>query len=133
MNHNLIPPPDVTHNTTKFQPMQLKPPQLLGMNSLMDTSQQQQQTQALFKHPPSILKDPKRNQQQHQQQQMQQQQMNHLNLNVNNTFPTLCGDVIITSADGPQNVLIPYDATNSNLNAFNSQFPEMQFSDGHLV
>lgn len=138
-----IPPPDVTHHTTKFQPMQLKPPQIIGMNSLMDASQQQllQQPQPILKHPPSILKDPKRNQQ-------QQQIVNHLQ-NVNkdlqmqnfvhhpSIMTTSTGDVVITGPDGPQtlgtqSILIPYDATNTNLNSFNASLgvPE---TDGHLV
>lgn len=135
MNMQSIPPPDVTHHTTKFQPM-LKPPQIIGL----DTSQQQQ-PQTILKHPPSILKDPKRNQQ--QQLQLNQLQSVNKDLQMQNLLhhpsimTTSSGDIVITGPEGPhtlgtQSVLIPYDATNTNLNSFNASlgFPE---TDGHLV
>lgn len=124
----MIPPPDVTHHTSTASKI---PPMMSG---------------TLYKqnnpHPPSILKDPKRNQQQHQHQhQQQQQQMHNVNKDLqmqqmmqqHQPMPSMMMDGQISNLSGTQNVLInAYDATNSNLNTFNASlgFPD---TDGHLV
>jgi len=133
MNHNIIPPPDVTH-TTKMMPLMVSS----GTGTLYNNKPNN--------HPPGILKDPKRNLQQQQlQQQQHQQQQQQLN-NVNKDLPMqsiLMPMPSLVMPDGTMpsshlnaaQLINNFDATNANninLNTFNHQmgFPD---TDGHLV
>lgn len=117
---NLIPPPDVTHHTNKMQTMHLKGPH---MGNLMDAP-----PQAVYKqqphHPPSILKDPKRNQQNHHvNKDLQMQNLMHSS----HLAAPSDGDI---AANHNSVLMNAYD--NSNLNSFNAQLG-ISDQDGHLV
>lgn len=125
MNHNIIPPPDVTHTTKMMPPLIVSS----GASSLYSTKPNNV--------PPGILKDPKRNQ--------QQNQLNNVNKDL-----TLMPMPSIAFADGLSNVatahqlsaaqlMNSYDPTNNanvnlNLSNFNHAmgFPDGTV-DGHLV
>jgi hypothetical protein len=131
MNHNIIPPPDVTH-TTKMMPL------------LMSSG-----TGTLYSSKPNnvpvvgILKDPKR----FQQQQQQQNQLNNVNKDLTMQsilmpMPSLVmSDGTLSNAHqlSAAQLMNNYDATNNanvnlNLSNFNHQmgFPDGSV-DGHLV
>lgn len=119
MNHNIIPPPDVTH-TTKMMPLMVSS----GAGTLYSSKPNN--------HPPGILKDPKRN---------QQNQLNNVNKDLQ--MQSILMPMPLMMNDGSSNIpnthhlsaaqlLNNFDATNANLANFNHQmgFPE---TDGHLV
>jgi hypothetical protein len=141
MNHNIIPPPDVTHTTKMMPPLMVSS----GTGTLYNSKPNN------VAMPPGILKDPKRNQQQQQQQQqmqMQQQQNQLNNVNKDLTVQSILMPMpSIVMSDGSisnahqlsaAQLMNNYDATNSNVNLnlsnFNHQmgFPEGSV-DGHLV
>lgn len=119
MNHNIIPPPDVTH-TTKMMPLMVSS----GAGTLYSSKPNN--------HPPGILKDPKRN---------QQNQLNNVNKDLQ--MQSILMPMPLMMSDGSSSIpnthhlsaaqlLNNFDATNANLANFNHQmgFPE---TDGHLV
>lgn len=132
MNHNIIPPPDVTH-TTKMMPL------LVSSGGTLYSSSKPNNVPVV-----GILKDPKRNQ--HQQQQQQQNQLNNVNkdLSVQSILmpmPSLVmSDGTLSNAHqlSAAQLMNNYDATNANVNLnlsnFNHQmgFPDGSV-DGHLV
>jgi hypothetical protein len=121
MNHNIIPPPDVTH-TTKMMPLMVSS----GAGTLYNSKPNNHL-------PPGILKDPKRN---------QQNQLNSVNKDLQMQsilmpMPSLAyvpNDGSIPNAHhlSAAQLMNNFDATNANLANFNHQmgFPE---TDGHLV
>jgi hypothetical protein len=121
MNHNIIPPPDVTH-TTKMMPLMVSS----GVGTLYNSKPNN--------HPPGILKDPKRN---------QQNQLNSVNkdLQMQSILMPMPSLGYVPNNDGSipnahhlsaAQLMNNFDATNANLANFNHQmgFPE---TDGHLV
>jgi hypothetical protein len=122
MNHNIIPPPDVTH-TTKMMPIMVSGGGSMYVgNSHMSTMSKPNNC------PPGILKDPKRN---------QQNQLNSVNKDLQMQSilmpmpPLVMNDGNAHHLSAAQ-LLNNFDATNANLANFNHQmgFPE---TDGHLV
>jgi len=119
MNHNIIPPPDVTH-TTKMMPLMVSS----GVGTLYSSKPSNL--------PPGILKDPKRN--------LQQNQLNNVNKDLQMQsilmpMPSIMmNDGSITNQHhlSAAQLMNNFDATNANLANFNHQmgFPE---TDGHLV
>lgn len=117
MNHNIIPPPDVTH-TTKAMPLMVSS----GVGTMYNNKPSN--------HPPGILKDPKRN---------QQNQLNNVNKDLQMQsilmpMPPLMmndGSIANTHHLSAAQLMNNFDATNANLANFNHQmgFP----GDGHLV
>jgi hypothetical protein len=121
MNHNIIPPPDVTH-TTKMMPIMVSGTgTMYGGNSHMSVGKPNN-------CPPGILKDPKRN---------QQNQLNSVNKDLQMQSilmpmpPLVMNDGNAHHLSAAQ-LMNNFDATNANLANFNHQmgFPE---TDGHLV
>lgn len=115
MNHNIIPPPDVTH-TTKMMPLMVSS----GTGTLYNNKPSN--------HPPGILKDPKRNQQNNVNKDLQMQ-------SILMPMPSIMmndGSIPNTHHLSAAQLMNNYDATNANLANFNHQmgFPE---TDGHLV
>jgi hypothetical protein len=120
MNHNIIPPPDVTH-TTKIMPLMVSS----GAGTLYSSKPNNV--------PPGILKDPKRN---------QQNQLNSVNKDLQmQSILMPMPSLAYVSSDGSipnahhlsaAQLMNNFDATNANLANFNHQmgFPE---TDGHLV
>lgn len=116
MNHNIIPPPDVTH-TTKMMPLMVSS----GTGTLYNSKPNNL--------PPGILKDPKRN---------QQNQLNIVNkdLQMQSILMPMPSLMISDGSNIPHlsaaQLMNNFDATNANLANFNHQmgFPE---TDGHLV
>ena len=115
INHNIIPPPDVTH-TTKMMPMMVSS----GTGGTLYNSKPN--------NPPGILKDPKRNQQQNQ---LNSVNKDHQIQSILMPMPSLMINVNDGSNQHHQ-LINNFDATNANLANFNHQmgFPE---TDGHLV
>lgn len=130
MNHNIIPPPDVTHTTKMMPPLIVSS----GASSLYSTKPNNV--------PPGILKDPKRNQ--------QQNQLNNVNkdLTMQSTLmpmPSIAmmpDGTLSNSATAHQlsaaHLMNSYDPTNANVNLNLSNFNHaMGFPDGtvdgHLV
>lgn len=125
MNHNIIPPPDVTHTTKMMPPLMVS-----GTGTMYNPNKPNNL-------PPGILKDPKRN---------QQNQLNNVNkdLTVQSILmpmPSLVmPDGTLSNAHqlSAAQLMNNYDATNANVNLnlsnFNHQmgFPEGSV-DGHLV
>lgn len=112
MNHNIIPPPDVTH-TTKMMPMMVSS----GTGTLYNSKPNNL--------PPGILKDPKRNQQNNVNKDLQMQ-------SILMPMPSFDGSIPNTHHLSAAHLMNNFDATNANLANFNQQmgFPE---TDGHLV
>jgi hypothetical protein len=118
MNHNIIPPPDVTH-TTKMMPLMVSS----GTGTLYNNKPNNL--------PPGILKDPKRN---------QQNQLNNVNKDLQMQsilmpMPSMMmndGSIPNSHHLSAAQLMNNFDATNANLANFNHQmgFPE---TDGHLV
>lgn len=126
MNHNIIPPPDVTHTTKMMPPLMVSSGAGMLYNSKPNNV------------PPGILKDPKRNQ--------QQNQLNNVNkdLTVQSILmpmPSLVlPDGTLSNAHqlSAAQLMNNYDATNANVNLNLSNFNHaMGFPDGsvdgHLV
>lgn len=119
MNHNIIPPPDVTH-TTKMMPIMVSGAgpmygnsHVVGINSKPNNC------------PPGILKDPKRNQLNSVNKDLQMQSI------LMPMPPIVMNDGSAHHLSAAQ-LMNNFDATNANLANFNHQmgFPE---TDGHLV
>lgn len=127
MNHNIVPPPDVTH-TTKMMPIMVSTGAgtLYGGNSLVGITNKPNNC------PPGILKDPKRNQ--------QQNQLNLVNKDLQmQSILMPMPPIVMNDGNGHHlsaaQLMNNFDATNANLanlQDFNHQmgFPE---TDGHLV
>lgn len=128
MNHNIIPPPDVTHTTKMMPPLIVSS----GANTLYSTKPNNV--------PPGILKDPKRNQ--------QQNQLNNVNkdLTMQSTLMPMSSMAMMqdgTLSNAHQlsaaHLMNSYDPSNNanvnlNLSNFNHAmgFPDGTV-DGHLV
>lgn len=128
MNHNIIPPPDVTHTT------KMMPPQIMssGVGSLYSSNNSKPNNL-----PPGILKDPKRN----QQNQLNNVHKDHAVQSILMPMPSIVmSDGTLSNAHqlSAAQLMNNYDATNANVNLnlsnFNHQmgFPEGSV-DGHLV
>jgi hypothetical protein len=121
-NHNIIPPPDVTH-TTKMMPLMVSS----GVGTLYNSKPSNL--------PPGILKDPKRNQQQQQQNQLNSVNKDLQMQSILMPMPSIMmndGSINSTHHLSAAQLMNNFDATNANLANFNHQmgFPE---TDGHLV